>query len=97
MLVFPGDTITYANGMVGTVTKTGRLALVGRNGHSLAPKRQPMAKDYDHEIVTLSRSTKNDGPFEFFFDNRKGDQPPTVFQIVLGETREDYAEQQLAA
>ena len=57
MFIYAGDTIKYANGMIGTVTKSGLIALVGRNGHAISV--YPKFDDYDHEIITISRSLPN--------------------------------------
>lgn len=63
-LVKPGMIFTFYNGMIGTVTKGGKLALISPSGMYLAHHRQPRALEYvrDHEPKKIELSYKDPSP-----------------------------------
>ena len=62
--VKPGYTFTFYNGMIGTVTKGGKMALVSPQGYRLAAERQPNAVKYvrTHEVKKIDMSYKDPSP-----------------------------------
>ncbi len=59
-----GIVFVFYNGMIGTVTGSGRLALVSPSGATLAPHRQPMALGYikTHEVKQVEESYPDPHP-----------------------------------
>lgn len=52
-LYHESDVLTFANGMVGCVTKNGRIALVDKLGWATPPHAMPLLDDYLlHNVVT---------------------------------------------
>jgi len=60
----PENVFVFYNGIIGTVTKGGRIALVSPSGAALAPHRQPNALAYirSHEVKRIEESYPDPHP-----------------------------------
>ena len=68
--VQPGDVVSFSNGMIGTITKAFRLALIDETGCLVSTKYMPLFTDYQDEAdtwpVRVEESHKVDENTEFF-------------------------------
>lgn len=98
MLVYSGDVITFYNNTVGCITKSGKIAVVGKSG--VAASRYPDFFDYAarNTIKTVEHSAAYDGPYTKFFDN---EDPRYVevdhFDLELGVERPETSPMAMAA
>ncbi len=71
MYVGQGDVLTFSNGMVGTVTGSGKVALVGKNGCPVSHKSHPLLTDYNakHRIVRIETREAQNKPLELVWED----------------------------
>lgn len=73
MYVGQGDTLTFDNGMVGSVTVHGRVALVNRSGCVTKTKYMPLLTDYNaiHRIVRIQERPNEDATLETVWEDEE--------------------------
>lgn len=71
MYVSQGDILTFDNGMVGTVTGKGRVALVSPQGWATPPSHMPLLTEYNakHRIVRIEERLSQDAPLELLWED----------------------------
>lgn len=71
MYVSQGDILTFDNGMVGTVTGKGRVALVSPQGWVTPPSHMPLLTEYNakHRIVRIETIEKENAPLELVWQD----------------------------
>lgn len=79
MYVSQGDVLTFDNGMVGTVTGSDKVALVGKSGWRMNHKSFPLLTEYNakHRIVRIETRETQDSDLELVWEDEAfyGQQP----------------------
>lgn len=71
MYVSQGDILTFDNGMVGTVTGKGRVALVSPQGWATPAAHMPLLTDYNakYRIVRVEERPSQDAPLDLVWED----------------------------
>lgn len=93
MYVSQGDILTFDNGMIGCVTASNKIALVGRNGCAIQSKYMPLLTNYNamHRIVRIEERHGDDAPLELVWEDE------TFFADLKAKKQHYYNDQRQAA
>ena len=71
MYVSQGDILTFDNGMVGTVTGSGRVALVSPQGWATPVRHMPLLTEYNlkHRIMRIETCPSDGAPLELVWQD----------------------------
>lgn len=77
---------TFANGMIGAVTKRGKIALVNRSGWMTKHGSMPDAEEYirKHTVIKIEQHVGEKKPLEFIWEANTG-RPMPAFQVAALE------------